>query len=516
MLNAVKPMRDLHRTAYQIFRKTGNAAEALSHLEALKQLDDQARVITASHTAALMSARFDFANQDLKISRLRAGQAERDAAIARARARLHTIVTVGVLAAATVISTLLGIGFVSIRRSRNEVRAMNRTLQHTNADLEKALAAKSEFLATTSHEIRTPLNGILGMTQVILADRATPAPLRERVQLIHGSGETMRALVDDILDVAKMETGELRLHPAEMDLRRLLEDTLTVWAGQAETKRLAIERELDGCPAMIVADEVRLRQIVFNLMANAIKFTERGHVRLAAVAEPREDGGERLVIRISDSGIGIPAAKLADIFESFKQVDGGTTRQHGGTGLGLAICRNLARAMGGDVAVESVLGAGSTFILTLPLVRGAAVADPARDHVPPSRLSAAQLLVVEANPLAQGVLRAVLGSQVAGLAMVSDPDEAIARLAEGGIDHVLADGATLGLEVTAAVRLIEAATASGAVASLLWPAPEAELGAALEAAGAAQVIAKPISAPDLLARLALIYDRDSAVRDIAA
>ena len=373
--SAYMPMADLHNTAYEVFKKLRDNEAALHHFEAYRRLDDQARSLTASANAALMSAKFDFANQDLKITRLRAGQAERDAAIARARARLHTTVTFGVLAAATVISTLLGIGFVSIRRSRNQVRAANATLRVTNTDLEKALAAKSEFLATTSHEIRTPLNGILGMTQVILADGATPGPLRERVQLIHGSGETMRALVDDILDVAKMETGELRLHPAEMDLRQLLDDAATMWTGQAESKRIAMEAELDDCPRMIVADEVRLRQVVFNLMSNAIKFTDRGHVRLTAACAPHGPE-ERLVIRVADSGIGIPEADLAAIFESFKQVDGGTTRRHGGTGLGLAICRNLARAMGGDVTVESIVGTGSTFTLDLPLTRAAEAPPP--------------------------------------------------------------------------------------------------------------------------------------------
>ena len=506
------PLLDFHRTAYEIFKRRGEEPQALAHLEAFKKLEDEKKELAASTNAALMSARFDFANQNAKIL-----QRDKTIAVGEATtARLRSIVLIGLLIAASVITILLLIGFISIRRSRDQVRAANETLSTTNVALEKALTAKTEFLATTSHEIRTPLNGILGMTQVILADRALNKTMRDKIELVHGAGETMRALVDDILDVAKMETGELVIHPEDMDLIRLLGDAGQVWAGQAETKKITLAIEIGEAPARIIADEVRLRQIVFNLMSNAIKFTDRGHVRLTAAAIGREEG-ERLQISIEDSGIGIPAAHLENIFESFRQVDTGTTRRHGGTGLGLAICRNLAEAMGGTVRVQSTVGLGSTFTLDLPLVRGQG-STVEQDSAPREveRLADAELLLVEANPLSQGILRAVIGGAVRSLHIVGDVDAAHAALKGGTADHVVADGGTLGLDVEAAATLAAAAHAANARLTLLWPAPDDATRAALTEAGADQIVAKPIAAPDLLAALQSGYTAEQNSQDIAA
>jgi signal transduction histidine kinase len=507
---ATMPMRDFHRTAYEIYSARGETAKALQHLEAFKRLDDEQRSLIASASAALMNARFNFTNQEVQIARL---DREKSEAAARFRSRM----LLALLSAAAVISMLLLIGFLSIRRSRNQVRAANATLRSTNVALEKALAAKTEFLATTSHEIRTPLNGILGMTQVILAGRQLDPTLRGRIELVHGAGETMKALVDDILDVAKMETGELRIQTGEMDLKRLLEDAVTVWTGQAETKRIGIEFDLQNCPGKIIADEVRLRQIIFNLMSNAIKFTDRGQVRLAAFAEQEEeeDGAERLVVRVSDSGIGIPSDRLEEIFESFRQVDGGVTRRHGGTGLGLAICRSLARAMGGDVTVASTLGAGSTFTLSLPLERGAA--EVARADRPMAiSLSTAELLMIEPNPLGQGIMRALLTGECAGVQFVPDIPTALDTLNAGAIDHVIAEGSSLGLDPAGAGELAAACAAANVRFTLLWREPTTELRAQFAEQGIAHVVAKPISAPDLLSEMNKVYDEPIASRTIAA
>ena len=503
--------RDLHRTAYDIFRARGDQPAALEHLEAFRQLDDQQRALAASASAALMNARFNFTNQESRIKDLRVAQE-------RATARFRNRMMLALLSAAAIISTLLLIGFLSIRRSRNQVRDANATLRTTNVALEKALAAKTEFLATTSHEIRTPLNGILGMTQVILAGRAIDPTLRSRIELVHGAGETMKALVDDILDVAKMETGELRIQTGEMDLKRLLEDAVQVWTGQAETKRIGVEFDLEHCPGKIIADEVRLRQIIFNLMSNAIKFTDRGQVRLAAFAEGGEDedaGAERLVIRVADSGIGIPQDRIEDIFESFRQVDGGVTRRHGGTGLGLAICRSLARAMGGDVTVTSTLGAGSTFILTLPLEHGAADVAPA-DRVPATSLATAELLMIEPNPLGQGIMRALLTGECGAVQFVTEVSAALELLKTAAIDHVIAEGSGLRLDPAAAGELAAACATANVRFTLLWKEPSSEMLAEFADHGVAHVIAKPISAPDLLSEMNRVYGEPIASRDIAA
>jgi len=496
------PMRDIHQTAYEIFRDRGDQAEALKHLEAFRQLDDEQRALAASTSAALMNAQFKFTNQELRYN--------------KAQAQFQNRMQLALLSAAAVISTLLLIGFLSIRRSRNQVREANTSLLTTNVALEKALAAKTEFLATTSHEIRTPLNGILGMTQVILAGRQLDPTLRGRMELVQGAGETMKALVDDILDVAKMETGELRIQTAEMDLKRLLEDAVTVWTGQAETKRIGIEFDLEHCPNKIIADEVRLRQIIFNLMSNAIKFTDRGQVRLAAFSETDDDShGERLVIRVADSGIGIPQDRVEEIFESFRQVDGGVTRRHGGTGLGLAICRNLARAMGGDVTVISTLGAGSAFTLTLPLERGAADVAPA-DRVAAMSLPTANLLMIEPNPLGQGIMRALLAGECASVQFVTEVSQALDALATGAIDHVLAEGTSLGLDAAGAGALAAACTAAKARFTLLWREPTPEMLDEFAKEGVTHVVAKPITAPDLLSEMNRVYGEPIASRNIAA
>ena len=503
------PMRDFHQTAYEIFRARGEQQQALEHLEAFQKLDDQARALAASTSAALMNARFNFTNQELRINNLRTEQTE-------ASARFRNRMQLALLSAAAAISTLLLIGFLSIRRSRNQVREANTSLLTTNVALEKALAAKTEFLATTSHEIRTPLNGILGMTQVILAGRALDPTLRGRIELVQGAGETMKALVDDILDVAKMETGELRIQTAEMDLKRLLEDAVTVWTGQAETKRIGIEFDLDHCPTKIVADEVRLRQIIFNLMSNAIKFTDRGQVRLACFTETDEESEiESLVIRVADSGIGIPQDRVEEIFESFRQVDGGVTRRHGGTGLGLAICRNLARAMGGDVTVTSTLGAGSTFTLTLPLERGAADVAPA-DRTAATSLATANLLMIEPNPLGQGIMRALLAGECASVQFTTEIAPALDALNTGAVDHLLAEGSALGLDPAEAGALAAACADAKARFTLLWREPTPELLAQLAEQGVGHVVAKPISAPDLLSEMNKVYGEPIASRNIAA
>jgi len=496
------PMRDFHQTAYEIFRDRGDQAEALKHLEAFRQIDDEQRALAASTSAALMNAKFNFTNQELKFN--------------KAQAQFRNRMQLALLSAAAVISTLLLIGFLSIRRSRNQVREANTSLLTTNVALEKALAAKTEFLATTSHEIRTPLNGILGMTQVILAGRQLDPTLRGRMELVQGAGETMKALVDDILDVAKMETGELRIQTAEMDLKRLLEDAVTVWTGQAETKRIGIEFDLEYCPSKIIADEVRLRQIIFNLMSNAIKFTDRGQVRLAAFSETEDDSeSERLVIRVADSGIGIPQDRVEEIFESFRQVDGGVTRRHGGTGLGLAICRNLARAMGGDVTVVSTLGAGSAFTLSLPLERGAADVAPA-DRVAATSLPTANLLMIEPNPLGQGIMRALLAGECASVQFVTEVSQALDALATGAVDHVLAEGTSLGLDAAGAGALAAACVAAKARFTLLWREPTPGMLDEFAKEGVTHVVAKPITAPDLLSEMNRVYGEPIASRNIAA
>ncbi|HEX2815943.1 MAG TPA: histidine kinase dimerization/phospho-acceptor domain-containing protein, partial [Phenylobacterium sp.] len=291
------PFRDFHETAYETFTQLGDDQQALAHLRAFKRLDDEARRVAASTNAALMSAQFDFANQKTRIAQLKAGELQRDVALAKVRNAVSTGLTIGSL----IVALLLAASFLWIRRSRNEVRAANGKLGEANFALEKALKARTEFLATTSHEIRTPLNGILGMTQVMLRERKLDPELREKIALVHGAGETMRALVDDILDLAKIETDGVTLNRAELDLPQLCHETTRLWSERAKAKGLELTLDASEAPARIVEDAGRLRQILFNLMSNALKFTEAGGVTLTARVEAGE-AGEDLVLAVVDTG----------------------------------------------------------------------------------------------------------------------------------------------------------------------------------------------------------------------
>lgn len=480
--------RDAHLTAYNVYRALGEGALALPHLERVRKLGDEAAQLATSTNMALMAARFDYANQELRIANLQAEEARREAAFQRT-------LLFGVGGATLIIITLLSIGLFTIRRSRNQVRAANTELNQTNVALEKALKAKTEFLATTSHEIRTPLNGILGMTQIMLRDPAVPAETRDRLGIVHGAGMTMRALVDDILDVAKMETGNLTVELAATDLHALLKDVTRMWEEQARGKGLSFALDAGDAPRWIETDAGRLRQMLFNLLSNALKFTEKGEVAVKAGS-----AGGRLRLAVSDSGIGIPAEKHEEIFESFRQVDAGTTRKFGGTGLGLAIVRNLALALDGDVSVASVEGEGTTFTIDLPLIEteaadaGVAAAGPGEAAV-----------VLDRNPIARGMLRTLLEPHFANVQFAAAPEEALALLPESGQALLLADEATLkaaGDDALAILATLAAAAhGKGARVAILWAKPDEATQNALAEAGTDLVVAKPIAGAALIETL---------------
>jgi signal transduction histidine kinase len=488
--------RDAHETAYKVYQANGRSDLALPHLAALKRIDDEATKLARSANAALMGARFDFANQELRIAKLRQDELQRNIAFERANARSQRYMFIGASGATLIVVALLIFALFVSRRSRARVQAANADLAVTNDALGKALAAKTEFLATTSHEIRTPLNGILGMTQVMLADTKLPAMTRDRITVVHGAGMTMRALVDDILDVAKMETGNLTIEAAPFDLKATVAESTRLWDDQASAKGLRFVRHLDDCPTMIEGDSARLRQIVFNLLSNALKFTAAGEVALTIAPH----GAGQYRIAVSDTGIGIPAEKCEEIFESFRQADAGTTRQFGGTGLGLSICRNLARAMGGDVAVSSVAGEGTVFTVDLPLVPASAVTHPIgdTDEVPDA------LLVVDRNPITRAMLRTLLLPRVGRIEVAASVDDAIAALIKGGITRVVIDDAVVragGDPLHDMRRIVAAAEQADASVALLWPVTADSERDELLATGIAQVVAKPITGAALVEAL---------------
>lgn len=489
-------LRDAHDIAYEIYAKLGDTHRALQHLEAVRELNIESAKVATSTNAALMAARFDYQNQELRIARLRADELRNKINFERAQADAERMLFIAIACAVAVVIALLSYGVIRLRKSRDAVRAANIELGETNRALEKALAAKTEFLATTSHEIRTPLNGILGMTQVMLADSRIDGAVRDRISVVHGAGVTMKALVDDILDVAKMETGNMTVEAVPMDLKTTLRDVARMWEEQARAKGLSFALDIEESPGWIECDPSRIRQIVFNLLSNALKFTESGGVSLSARTGAGEQGAT-LELEVRDSGIGIPAEKLEEVFESFKQVDAGTTRKFGGTGLGLAICRNLARALGGDIRLTSQMGVGSLFTVILPLVPCAAPEAAASD----AGCGAGGLIVLDRNPIARGMLKSLLEPHTPALRFAADMDEVLAMLEGGGAACVLIDAATLAMAgdpLPQIARIAESARAADVRTAVLWVRPSEADVASIAAAGADRCIAKPIAGAALV------------------
>ncbi len=261
-----------------------------------------------------------------------------------------------------------------------ERKTYQAALEQAKGIAESANLAKSQFLATMSHEIRTPMNGILGMAQLLMMDDLAEAKRKEFVRTILGSGKALLAILNDILDLSKIEAGKMELHPGPFDAAALVEEVASLFREAAEVKGvLLLARVQAQAPHRYIGDSIRLRQMLSNYVGNAIKFSEGGQIVLT-LREPDDDSGDPqgtalLEFAVSDEGIGIPDSKLADLFQPFVQMDASATRRFGGTGLGLSIVRRLAQQMQGDVGVESQVGAGSRFWFTARCRRVAAQAE---------------------------------------------------------------------------------------------------------------------------------------------
>ena len=373
---------------------------------------------------------------------------------------------------------------------------------------EAANKAKSDFLANMSHEIRTPLNGVLGMVQAMERD-ALPRRQRDRLALIGQSGATLLAILNDILDLSKIEAGKLELEDGEIDLEPLASAIRQTFQPIADAKGLALALEVEPAARNTYrGDPVRVRQILYNLVSNALKFTRAGSVtvRIGVV-------DDKIRFSVTDTGIGVAPAEVARLFEKFVQADSSTTRRYGGTGLGLAISQELCRAMGGEILVTSEFGVGSCFSADLPLERVAA-REPAAARAATANVSMAgrplRVLAAEDNAMNRIVLQTLLAQAGLEPVMVENGEEALAAWEDGEWDIILMDVQMPimdGVMATQQIRQREAETGRPAtpIIALTANAMRHQTDSYV-AAGMSGVVAKPIVVGQLFETMAAALD----------
>ncbi|MEO1311580.1 MAG: ATP-binding protein [Pseudomonadota bacterium] len=491
-----------------ILRDLGDPQGALDAYLARQEIID---AIDAQQTRArteYMNARDRLSAQTEEINRLEAENAN------AAKLRRRDQLIAGVLLAALV---TVGLGAASLFGSRRQLRRYADELELSEQNAQAAARAKSAFLANMSHEIRTPLNGLLGMAQVLAHDEMN-AEQRRSVDVMISSGRSLLAIVNDVLDLSKIEAGKMKVEPVPTALRPLVEEVEALWRPTAEEKGVGFNIRIDeSVPEAARIDPARVRQCLSNLISNAIKFTSNGRVSVEVRSLAGEDG---LIFQICDTGIGVAQEDLTRLFTAFEQGDASSTRKFGGTGLGLAITRQLAQSMGGDVTVESTVGKGSVFELT---VRGETVAADHVDHstegpAPVVRVDAApklsRLLLVDDNQVNRLVARAFLTGAADAVVEAEHGRAALEALDASGGDVGLVlldmhmpvmDGPT----TIARIRSLPAPLSSVPIIALTADAMEGDRERYL-AMGADGYLAKPIVKDDLLREIARVIDASGA------
>ena len=385
-------------------------------------------------------------------------------------------------------------------------------LRRAKEAAEESARAKAIFLATMSHELRTPMNGVLGCTQ-LLQDTSLTDPQRQLLETMHRSAESLLVLVNDILDFSKIEAGKMSLEVADVELHPLIADVITLTSEAAKKKGLLIQVQLaPDIPTVLRGDPIRLRQILFNLVGNAVKFTERGGIQISVKTLPcRQEHSDTIVLQwtVKDSGIGITADQQTRLFGAYAQAEESTARRYGGTGLGLMICCQLVELMGGAMMVESVPGEGSSFTYTtslLPAIQRAASAHTATPSIVSTtgRTTPLRILVVDDNEINQVVACKFLQKLGCQVEVARNGREAVDSIAHATYDGVLMDcemPVMDGYEATQEIRRQEQTTARHLPIIALTGHASSEDAEKCRQAGMDHIVTKPMTLPALREKL---------------
>jgi len=390
------------------------------------------------------------------------------------------------------------------RAAANRMDALTRDLRQEREKALEAARAKSTFIAVASHELRTPMNGLLGMAHALERSSLTSAQ-REQVELMIKSGDSLMHLLNDVLDLSRLETGRIELTPRDIDLRGVVHEAVDAWRDAATFKGLSLRLDIaPELPAQVRADALRIRQVLANLTSNAVKFTAQGDVAIEVEPLAAADGRRLIAITVTDSGPGVPDYARERVFDSFTQADETVSRNYGGAGLGLAIARTLARQMGGDL-VLSPSQTGARFVFTFEAVEAVAVDElPKAPPTEQPALEQLRVLMAEDNAVNQLVVRAMLEPFGVSLTVVENGQEALNAMADTRYDCVLMD---INMPVMGGVAALEAIRSGGVGAS---PPPIIALTASAMAGdrerflelGFDDHLGKPIRPADLVSAIA--------------
>jgi len=500
-VNEAPLMRDTYMLLSTIFRAMENFEASLAYMDKYTETKNLVSNNEAKRRLELLEAQFKLSEKENEITLLQQNNEINALRLNQAKTLQNIAISAFVLLLVIILVLIISLRAKALINRRLQQKATE--LMETQTQLEKANKVKSDILAMTSHEIRTPLNAIMGMSQVLLRSKLDN-DLHRFVETIHSSGELLIATLNDILDLSKIEAGRLEIHENEFSIQDLAERISKLWQHKASEKGLGFSIDTRDAPQVKLRGDLnRLQQIAFNLISNAIKFTNEGTVIVRLYGETLGDDKATFGLQVIDSGIGIPPELHEAVFEPFHQVESGSARSFGGTGLGLAICKQLSELMHGKISLASRAGQGTTFTVLLPMDRVQEQPEPVQDISESANYmgsSAVHILVAEDNELNQMVIQHMLSVIKAELVFVPNGARAIEALERHDFDLVLMDlhmptmdGAT----ATKIIRSMDNYKADIPIIALTADAMEGDRQKVLDA-GMDEYVSKPIDLETLL------------------